>query len=233
MWRRACDIYGPETNIFVGKIEPDDIKQGELGDCYFLSALSSLAEFPINIQRLFETVKYDQNTGYFIVSLCIDGEFRQIVVDDLFPCSQTTQQPLFSKGNGKELWVLILEKAYAKSYGGYYKIEAGLTGEAIRDLSGAPYFYYSTKEGHETIWNVIKNADKKGEIVTAGSKRSLDGRFEQDLGKGIVSSHAYAILEVAEVGTERIIKMRNPWGQGEWKGDWSDGSTKWTEALKK
>jgi len=22
--------------------------------------------------------------------------------------------------------------------------------------------------------------------------------------------------------------MRNPWGTGEWKGDWSDNSKKWT-----
>ena len=26
--------------------------------------------------------------------------------------------------------------------------------------------------------------------------------------------------------------MRNPWGQGEWKGDWSDASPKWTDELK-
>ncbi len=26
--------------------------------------------------------------------------------------------------------------------------------------------------------------------------------------------------------------MRNPWGKGEWKGDWSDGSKLWTASLK-
>ena len=31
---------------------------------------------------------------------------------------------------------------------------------------------------------------------------------------------------------EKLIKMRNPWGYGEWKGDWSDDSSKWTSALK-
>jgi len=33
-------------------------------------------------------------------------------------------------------------------------------------------------------------------------------------------------------GEERIIQMRNPWGTGEWKGDWSDKSSKWTPELK-
>jgi len=27
--------------------------------------------------------------------------------------------------------------------------------------------------------------------------------------------------------------MRNPWGDGEWTGDWSDGSNLWTPELKK
>lgn len=29
-----------------------------------------------------------------------------------------------------------------------------------------------------------------------------------------------------------MIKIRNPWGQFEWDGDWSDKSKKWTEEYK-
>ena len=71
--------------------------------------------------------------------------------------------------------------------------------------------------------------------MTAGSQQSKDKSFEKDLGQGIVSSHAYAILDTQVVirdGEERIIQMRNPWGTGEWKGDWSDKSSKWTPELK-
>ena len=46
---------------------------------------------------------------------------------------------MFLRGNGPELWVLLLEKAYAKINKCYANIEAGLTGNAIRDLTGAPY----------------------------------------------------------------------------------------------
>ena len=48
-WLRPTEI--PELNddegelkVFAGKIEPNDIKQGGLGNCYFLSVLSCTAE---------------------------------------------------------------------------------------------------------------------------------------------------------------------------------------------
>ncbi len=47
----------------------------------------------------------------------------------------------------------------------------------------------------------------------------------------IVSGHAYGILAIYDLSPEiRLVKIRNPWGShGEWQGDWSDKSTKWTE----
>jgi len=52
-WKRVGEIF-KHPAIFCG-VSPNDIKQGMLGDCYFLSALSSLAEYPENIMERFET----------------------------------------------------------------------------------------------------------------------------------------------------------------------------------
>ena len=32
---------------------------------------------------------------------------------------------------------------------------------------------------------------------------------------------------------ERIIKLRNPWGKGEWKGKWNDNDKNWNKTLAK
>lgn len=40
--------------LFEGIIEPKDIKQGALGNCYYLCSLASLAEYKNLIARLFE-----------------------------------------------------------------------------------------------------------------------------------------------------------------------------------
>jgi calpain-15 len=49
-----------------------------------------------------------------------------ITVDDYFPCSKGTKTPLFAKPNGRELWVMVLEKAYAKFLGGFDRLDGGV-----------------------------------------------------------------------------------------------------------
>lgn len=80
-----------------------------------------------------------------------------MVVDDIFPCDKYGN-PAYSRANGPELWVLLIEKAYAKIYGNYKKIEAGLTGNAVRDLTGAPYIYLDNEDVDET-WDALELYD--------------------------------------------------------------------------
>ena len=58
----------------------------------------------------------------------------------------------------------------------------------------------------------VKGNGKSGELI-------LDGHPT-----GLMLNHAYSLLHVWEVSNQRVVVLRNPWGQGEWKGAWSDGS---------
>ena len=57
-----------------------------------------------------------------------------------------------------------------------------------------------------------------------------------------MGTHAYSILDARELGLipglnlgagllgqTRLVKLRNPWGNYEWKGAWSDGSKEWSD----
>lgn len=86
-WARAKDIFGTDKfTVFDQNITPNDILQGDLGNCYFLSALSAIAEFPKRIRDIFETEEPNP-VGCYAVKICINGEFRTILVDDQFPCT--------------------------------------------------------------------------------------------------------------------------------------------------
>ena len=41
-----------------------------------------------------------------------------------------------------EIWVLLIEKAYAKLHGGYYQLRGGFVNEALLDLTGCPSTSY-------------------------------------------------------------------------------------------
>lgn len=230
-WERPSIIFTNNVyKLFKDEIIPNDIIQGYLGDCYLLSSLAALAEKPSLILNLFES-KENNNLGFYSIRLCIDGQWQNIIIDDYFPLirgfNPKETQFIFSRSNGPELWVLLIEKAYAKVHGSYQRIEKGDCEEALRDLTGAAIdkiYNFTEKEA----WEILKKADEHGFLIVVASE------FEKNEG-GIISGHCYSVLDLKEVKNinENIIKLRNPWGHKEWVGDWSDESEKWTEDLRK
>jgi Calpain family cysteine protease len=144
----------------------------------------------------------------------------------------------FSRTTTDELWVPILEKAYAKVHGSYAALEAGCHFDTIRDLTGAPGFYWMTVE--DSHWPMMERFYHLKYPMSCG----IDFKYnmpwsQQDLqNAGLVPMHVYSILGVCTVQAsgkqQRLIKLRNPWGDAmEWTGNWSARSPMWTSAVRK
>ena len=231
-WLRPKTIFKSNAyKIFEGKIEPRDIKQGLLGDCYFLSSCASLAEKDDRIKRIFVSSNDAscQKNGAYCVRVCERGIWKSIVIDDQFPCDKRGET-LFTNGNQAELWVLILEKAWAKNYGSYFQIEAGLTRESMHDLTGAPCVtLFVDERNKEILWKEVEKGERMNFAMTTGS---LDEEAGADLkGVGLAEGHAYSMLGAYYVqsnsGKEELVKLRNPWGKFEWSGKWNDKDKQW------
>lgn len=54
---------------------------------------------------------------------------------------------------------MLIEKAYAKAYGSYQRIEGGNPAIALRDLTGAPYENKDSLTCDE-FWDYITSNDK-------------------------------------------------------------------------
>ena len=80
---------------------------------------------------------------------------------------------------------------------------------------------------------MLKAADKRNLFMMAATPGSTANNTNND---GLIGGHAYSLISVVEFEHEgqqvRLLKMRNPWGKGEWTGDWSDKSEYWTEELR-
>ena len=235
-WKRISEMM-PNAEIFVGKVVPNDIKQGMLGDCYFLAGLAALAERKDRIFNLFLAHEKNEQKHYS-VKMMYRGKWQTIDLDEYFP--YCNNEPAFSRSVDQELWVMLLEKAWAKLYGSYRYIQAGFPEEALHDLTGAPINKISLKQRNfnpEETWNYLLWASKKEYAMVASSNPGSDS---QKSVSGVVQGHAYTFLNAIHLNNddhfERIVQLRNPWGKVEFKGKWSDGDYAWTnvaEYLKK
>ena len=58
-------IFSAEEDDEEG-VSPNDIKQGELGDCYFLSSVSVIAENPERIKKMFLVTEPNDQCVYAV-----------------------------------------------------------------------------------------------------------------------------------------------------------------------
>ena len=236
-WKRVEEEYDPN---FLKDIDPDMIGQGILGDCYFVAALIYLAHYPDLVKAMFHP-KSDLSLGVVMVYFHVLGEKMPVIIDTQLPFD--ADSPIFSHprvANHNPAWFALIEKAFAKASGGYFVIEAGQSHVAVNYLMG----WYGDMIGD--IQKQVKLGDlfeslmsMKNQNAMLGSSVSMS-RFAPDCSPedvkedlGLITGHAYQILEVKTAGGLKFMKLRNPWGRYEWKGDYSDKSDKWTPTLKK
>lgn len=230
-WKCASELFSKYL-LFDEKIEFSDIKQGSLGNCYFLSAIAALTEFPHLIYQIFRTKEVSPN-GYYEIVLFIDGEWQVVFVDDYVPVQKGTKNFTFARPNGNELWVILLEKAWAKVNGGYVNTIAGWPSDPLVALTGfACETVRHCEMKEDDLWSHLRNCDDMNNILCSSTKN--DPETDQ---YGLVTNHAYTLIGAKEYNQKglrlRLLKIRNPWGFKEWNGDWSDKSVKWTKELKK
>ena len=112
------------------------MKKSKIVTKYFQTTISSLINFPGLIEQIFLTKEYNEETSLIKMILFIDGEFQIIFLDDYFPVIKNTNIPYFTLNDNNDLWILLLEKAYAKINGSYENIIFGWPDNLFKTLTG-------------------------------------------------------------------------------------------------
>ncbi|XXG56429.1 hypothetical protein AAC387_Pa03g3838 [Persea americana] len=239
-WMRPIDIVkksciDSHPCLFSGRANPSDVCQGRLGDCWFLSAVAVLTEAS-RISEVVITPEFNEE-GIYTVRFCIQGEWVPVVVDDWIPCEIPGKPAFAASKKAHELWVSILEKAYAKLHGSYEALEGGLVQDALVDLTGGAGEEIDMRSAQAQIdlasgrlWSQLLRFKQEGFLLGAGSPSGSDVHISSS---GIVQGHAYSLLQVREVDGHKLVQVRNPWAnEVEWNGPWSDSSPEWTDRMK-
>ena len=243
-WVRLQDVKRPSATAsgshldkLFNKVDPGDIAQGQLGDCWLLAAFATLAEKPEYIQKCFLTRSFNPRGKYTLRLYDTKAQpplWRNITIDDWIPCG-SDDTPLYSKPNSNDMWPLLIEKAFAKMRGGYSHLDGGWPMDAMKTMTGfkGETFTIDPQNAKLGMFHSLKEMHDKGCIMACASKGKdntlTDGR--SSVQGSIVGGHAYSILGMYEptLTTEKVqlLKIRNPWGSFEWKGAWSDKSEMW------
>lgn len=213
--------------VLQGRPTADQVVQGQLGDCYCPAGSASCADKqPDRVAEAFD----DHDDGTVTVTLRKYDERTKklkaipIKIDrDLYVRSNGT--PLYGAGSrdysrrqpgNMVLWFPLFEKAYAMYKGGSYdKIgNGGYSSEVMALLvGGIPRYRDVEGSNRDSVFAQIKKAIDNNWPVCGGTHG--EDREALYTNEGIYADHDYSILGYEERGGQKLIKMRNPWGESE------------------
>ncbi|KAL1801521.1 hypothetical protein ACET3X_001863 [Alternaria dauci] len=259
--KRVEDIFD-DPRFYIGGATANDVRQGNDGDCWFMSALATISNKEELIQRV--CVARDEKVGVYGFVFHRDGEWISEVIDDkLYLIKEDFDEAKLERYH----W---LELQNRKSPEEEYR--------TVMQTGSRALYFAQCSDPNETWLPLLEKAFAKAH----GDYSAIDGGFVgegiEDLTggvtsevfatdildkdkfwreelmnvnktflfgcgqmggiygarKGIQEKHAYSIMEAREIDGQRLLKLRNPWGRTEWTGSWSDGSEEWTpEWMKK
>lgn len=225
MGRFSMSIYAPAAvnpEIFpkgLESIRPNNITQGEIGDCYFLAAVASLANTSAGKKQIQNMIK-DLGNGQVQVTFPGKQPVKIYKPTD-------SELSLYSNAGSDGMWLSILEKAYAhtrneqgwtswiyQNANPYDKIGSG--GQLATGIGGVTGKWADTDilllTSLSSLRLKLQQAVVKKQVITAGTSPQLPWTGETTK-NGLPLSHAYSVLDF-DPKTD-MVTVRNPWGQTE------------------
>ncbi|XP_017930545.1 calpain-10 isoform X2 [Manacus vitellinus] len=241
-WLRPKDICS-SPRLFSNNVQDVQVKQGILGDCWFLCACVALQKSKYLLNKVIPPGQPswtdESYQGCFTCRVWQFGHWVEVTIDDRLPClggklcfSQCQTEDLF--------WLPLLEKAYAKVHGSYEQLWAGQVADALVDLTGGIAERWTLKDPGKNM-----EKEKTGMVLEKAVFRRLMNLKEQCvISCSVLNSrqgaselgefHAFIVIDTLnlfEVSGKEIflLRIRNPWGRRCWKGPWCEGGQGWNQ----
>ena len=248
LWKSCREILELENVVILPeKIDSSNFNQGYIGDCYFISCVNALSRIPqlLNfIMRLpSKIVKNKVETNLFTVNFFIDGEWKIVNIKDSFPCYKNGNkyELIGVKPKSNELFMMILEKAWAQINGGYDQIEGGQTKNIFELFLGCSCD--SVESDSDEVFGLVKKNEEQFGTLTLCSAiyyketKELHNNLEYNnnlcktyIKQNLINEnlleengrHAYTILKTFEMSlikdndqfeTSKFLIISNPHGR--------------------
>lgn len=209
------------------EVDPHDVKQGALGDCYLIAGMAAVARAdPEAIKKIIK----DNGDGTFDVTL----HLRRSRYSRPMPVTRTVDarlavksagKPLYagtgdSEGGDVELWTALIEKTVAQHKESYDLISGGnINGEGfvfagVAELltgKGESYLRTEGMDEDDCLLHIAIALDEKQAIVASSKNVKDDEEMTREANKhNVYWNHAYA-PESVDLDA-RTVTLQNPWG---------------------
>lgn len=181
----------------------DDVNQGGIGDCYFLS---SLAAFAGTAPAKLNESAVDLGDGTYAVQFYAQSKPVYVRVSNNFAAGAFGGYAFAHPGANATAWAMVMEKAYAWFRSGantYASLNSGWMGEAYNALGVANTTFNPSNFDDSAFYATVSRALAGGRPVTLAALKAPD----------VVNNHAYTLVSASTdaEGSNRY-KVRNPWG---------------------
>ncbi|RNA29984.1 calpain [Brachionus plicatilis] len=207
-WKRPHEIV-QDPQFIVNKIEPSDLNQGAVGNCWLIAAASCVLSSPELTERTIPTNQsFDKSdyAGIFHFKFWVNGEWVDVVIDDFLPQSTFFLQKSCKK---KEMFGPLFEKAYAKLNICYEFLIAGYPHDALVDLTGGVNEVYDLNLSRptadqeklldpNTLWEILYKTVNYGSLSIGTISTDKDGNGPV-LPNGLVICLIYSIINEYEL----------------------------------
>lgn len=211
-------------------------------NCWFVAYLAVLGLFPELAQSLIYPSVYSPH-GVYAVRVWHRNTWKWLLVDDWVPVDCNGQPQFIRSRSGNEIWMVVLEKAYAKLHGSYQMMRGSfrsdITGrcsamgsEVLRLLTAGDVQEVSIEEEEpDKVFGLLQRGCVEGALAALATRHDCDHGQS-----GLVPNHAYSVLRacVTKEAHHQLLQLRNTWGGTEWSLKWSDiDKTSWTSSLRR
>jgi hypothetical protein len=185
----------------------NDVVQGQVGDCFFLSVLSSVAKVDAN--KIRQSI-LDMGDGTYLVQFSKGTSNAFVHIDGQLPVLSNGRLDYAGLGAQGSTWVAIMEKAFAVFHGttsSYASIDGGWMDSSYAAFGCSATSYFGGS-GAANMMATLAGELALGESVTYATNSTVA------TGAPLIGGHAYTVdaVNIDSHGNPVSLRLRNPWG---------------------
>mmetsp|Transcript_33293 Transcript_33293/g.78205 ORF Transcript_33293/g.78205 Transcript_33293/m.78205 type:complete len:746 (+) Transcript_33293:201-2438(+) len=245
-WLRPAEALGAGAALLTSAgafvLRPSAV----LDDVAVLAAIAAVSTRAELMLRLFESVAHSSR-GAYTLSLYSGGAWTPVLLDTTLPvnvqlsvsgerellCASLAERaPAFAPA--------LLEKAFAKLFGGYSRLAKASVEDAMLALTGGSVSRLVLDDdelahGAAELVREMRAGYAAGGLVVLKMtpRRAAALKLAAKSIHGLRPDEYYVLVGFAMVGSVAFARMHTPWGSAPWRGVWGPYSGEWSVEIER